>query len=145
MKERIQDILKSFFVSTALINVAMFVCGSLFKPDQRFGYEAFLYPLIYGFLATIPNFVMYSKKELTVKQAVIRDIVNVILIIAIIELFMFGGKKMTGELTVIALAVAVSIAIVYVGVVYIMYRLDLKDAQNLTDKIKSFQNSIGDV
>ncbi len=145
MKDRIQDILKSFFVSTVLINVAMFACGSIFRPDQRFGYEAFLYPLIYGFLATIPAFFMYSKKELTVKQTIIREMIHLILVVAIIELFMFGGKKMTSELVIIAISVAVSIAIVYIGVEFIMYRLDLKNARNLTDKLKSFQESIKDV
>ena len=139
MKDRIQDILKSFFVSTALINVAMYVCGSLFRPDQRFGYEVFLYPLIYGFLATIPNFIMYSKKELTVKQAVIREMINILLIVAIIELFMFGGKDMSNELCVQAISVAVSIVVVYMGVVFIMYILDLKTARRLTDQLRVFQ------
>ena len=139
MKDRIQDILKSFFVSTALINVAMYVCGSLIRPDQRFGYEVFLYPLIYGFLATIPNFIMYSKKELTVKQAVIREMVNILLIVAIIELFMFGGKDMSNELCVQAISVAVSIVVVYMGVVFIMYILDLKTARRLTDQLRVFQ------
>ena len=139
MKDRIQDILKSFFVSTALINVAMYVCGSLIRPDQRFGYEVFLYPLIYGFLATIPNFIMYSKKELTGKQAVIREMVNILLIVAIIELFMFGGKDMSNELCVQAISVAVSIVVVYMGVVFIMYILDLKTARRLTDQLRVFQ------
>ena len=139
MKDRIQDILKSFFVSTALINVAMYVCGSLFRPDQRFGYEVFLYPLIYGFLATIPNFIMYSKKEMTVKQTVIREMINILLIVAIIELFMFGGKDMSNELCVQAISVAVSIVVVYMGVVFIMYILDLKTARRLTDQLRVFQ------
>lgn len=139
MKDRIQDILKSFFVSTALINVAMYVCGSLFRPDQRFGYEVFLYPLIYGFLATVPNFIMYSKKELSVKQTVIREMINILLIVAIIELFMFGGKDMSNELCVQAISVAVSIVVVYMGVVFIMYILDLKTARRLTDQLKVFQ------
>lgn len=139
MKDRIQDILKSFFVSTALINVAMYVCGSLFRPDQRFGYEVFLYPLIYGFLATVPNFIMYSKKEMTVKQTVIREMINILLIVAIIELFMFGGKDMSNELCVQAISVAVSIVVVYMGVVFIMYMLDLKTARRLTDQLRVFQ------
>ena len=139
MKDRIQDILKSFFVSTALINVAMYVCGSLFRPDQRFGYEVFLYPLIYGFLATVPNFIMYSKKELSVKQTVIREMINILLIVAIIELFMFGGKDMSNELCVQAISVAVSIVVVYMGVVFIMYILDLKTARRLTDQLRVFQ------
>lgn len=139
MKDRIQDILKSFFVSTALINVAMYVCGSLFRPDQRFGYEVFLYPLIYGFLATVPNFIMYSKKELSVKQTVIREMINILLIVAIIELFMFGGKDMSNELCVQAISVAVSIVVVYMGVVFIMYMLDLKTARRLTDQLRVFQ------
>ena len=54
MKERIIETAKYFFISTVLINVAMYVTGSLFAPDQKFGYEVLIYPLIYGFLACIP-------------------------------------------------------------------------------------------
>ena len=47
MKEHVKEILNSFFISVTLINIAMFILGILFRPEQRFGYEAYLYPLIY--------------------------------------------------------------------------------------------------
>ncbi len=56
-----------------LINIAMFILGSIFRPDQRFGYEVLIAPLIYGVLSLIPYIIMYSKKELTIKQLYIRQ------------------------------------------------------------------------
>ena len=140
MKERLQDVITSFFVSTALINAAMFVCGSLFRPEQSFGYEALLYPLLYGFMASIPGFLLYTRKELSVKQMIVREIVQVILIVAIIEVFMFAGQEMTRELVIAASAVAVSIVVVYAAVVLIMYWLDLRTARTMTDQLKRFQS-----
>ena len=139
MKDRIQDILKSFFVSTVLINVAMFVCGSIFRPDQRFGYEAFLYPLIYGFLATIPAFFMYSKKELTLKQTLIREFIQMCLIIVLIITFMFGRFKNIQDLVPQIIGVSVSIVIIYVLVHFFGWLMDLKTAKVMTEDLKRFQ------
>ena len=142
MKERFQDVIKSFFVSTVLINVAMFVCGMAFKPQQMFGYEVMLYPLLYGFLASIPNFFLYAKKERSVKQTIRHEILQIILIILIIELFMFAGKPMTEELVCVAAGVAVSIAVVFIAVKGILYCLDLKTARRMTEQLKQFQERV---
>ena len=66
MKERIREIADSYFISVTLINAAVFVTGMMFRPDEKFGYEAFLSPLIYGALTVIPTMIMYSGKELPI-------------------------------------------------------------------------------
>ena len=64
MKDKIKDMLISFFISVTLINAAMLVLGSLLKPSQQFGYEVFAYPLIYGVIGMIPAVIIRSGKEL---------------------------------------------------------------------------------
>ena len=62
LKEFIKSTLASYFIIVTLVNVATLVLGSIFRPEQRFGYEAFLAPLLYGALGLIPVFIMYSHK-----------------------------------------------------------------------------------
>ncbi len=139
MKERIKDILNSFFITVTLINVAMLVLGKILEPDQVFGYEAFMYPLIYGLIGTIPSIVIRDKKELSVKQELIRKVMNMLLIIVLMLAFMFGGREITSELIAAAVGVAISIVIIFVLVNLIIWWLDLKTAKDMTEDLLKYQ------
>lgn len=139
MKERIRDILNSFFITVTLINLAMLILGKLLEPDQVFGYEAFMYPLIYGLIGTIPSIVIRDKKELSVKQELIRKVMNMLLIIVLMLAFMFGGREITSELIAAAVGVAISIVIIFVLVNLIIWWLDLKTAKDMTEDLIKYQ------
>lgn len=139
MKERIRDILNSFFITVTLINLAMLILGKLLEPEQVFGYEAFMYPLIYGLIGTIPSIVIRDKKELSVKQELIRKVMNMLLIIVLMLAFMFGGREITSELVAAAEGVAISIVIIFVLVNLIIWWLDLKTAKDMTEDLLKYQ------
>lgn len=136
MKDRIKDVLRSFFISTTLINIAIFILGSVFYPDQELGNEALLFPVIYGALAAIPSFLMYTKRELTVKQTIIREIIQAVLIAVIIDMFIFVGRPADASTLLMALGVALSVLVIYAAVLVISYFLDLKTAENLTEQLR---------
>lgn len=139
MKERIRDILNSFFITVTLINLAMLILGKLLEPEQVFGYEAFMYPLIYGLIGTIPSIVIRDKKELSVKQELIRKVMNMLLIIVLMLAFMFGGREITSELIAAAAGVSISIVIIFVLVNLIIWWLDLKTAKDMTEDLLKYQ------
>lgn len=139
MKERIRDILNSFFITVTLINLAMLILGKLLEPEQVFGYEAFMYPLIYGLIGTIPSIVIRDKKELSVKQELIRKVMNMLLIIVLMLAFMFGGREITSELIAAAVGVTISIVIIFVLVNLIIWWLDLKTAKDMTEDLLKYQ------
>ncbi|WP_027218557.1 DUF3021 family protein [Butyrivibrio fibrisolvens] len=139
MKERIRDILNSFFITVTLINLAMLILGKLLEPEQVFGYEAFMYPLIYGLIGTIPSIVIRDKKELSVKQELIRKMMNMLLIIVLMLAFMFGGREITSELIAAAEGVAISIVIIFVMVNLIIWWFDLKTAKDMTEDLLKYQ------
>ncbi len=124
-----------------LVNIAIFVCGIVLAPDEKLGYTAFIVPVIDGLLGVIPGLVMYSKRELTVKQMIVRDIIQLLSIELIIILFSFGFSGFTNVDVPKFLAIVLSVAFVYVGVVVIMYLLDFKTAKKMTDDLKAFQES----
>ena len=90
MKEHIKDNLINFFIIVTMINIVIFICGSFMAPDQNITYAAFLVPIIDGILGVIPGLVMYSKRELTVKQMIVREIIQFVMVEIIILLFSFG-------------------------------------------------------
>ena len=141
MREHIKNNLMSFFIIVTLVNIAIFICGIVLAPDEKLGYTAFIVPVIDGLLGVIPGLVMYSKRELTVRQMIVRDIIQLLSIELIILVFKFGFSGFSNVDVPKFLAIVLSVAFVYVGVVVIMYLLDFRTAKKMTDDLKAFQKS----
>ena len=131
MKERIREAAGSFFISATLINIVMYFMGMILRPGQRFGYEAFIYPVVYGAISCIPNILVASDKEMTMKQLMIRKIIKLFMIIAILLIFMFSGSKPDKEMAELACIVSCSIIVVYVMVHVIEWLLDSRTASQM--------------
>lgn len=142
MKDTIREIAISFFISVALINIAMLVLGLLLRPTQQFGYEVFMYPLIYGLIGVIPVVVFRTKKELSVKQVMIRKIMQLLLLIVLMLGFMFGGKPMNYETITAAIGVTCSVVVIYILVCAIEWMIDVRTAKSMTEDLLNFQNRV---
>ena len=142
MKDTIREIAISFFISVALINIAMLVLGLLLRPTQQFGYEVFMYPLIYGLIGVIPVVVFRTKKELSVKQVMIRKIMQLLLLIVLMLGFMFGGKPMDFENITAAIGVTCSVVVIYILVCVIEWMIDVRTAKSMTEDLLNFQNRV---
>ena len=139
MKDYLRAQLGNFFISVTLINVAMLVLGMILEPDQKFGYEVFAYPLIYGLIGIIPGLIMFSKRELTFKQTIIREIIQMLMVVAFIIAFMFGRYAVTSEAVPKIIGVALSVMIIYVLVTFFGWLIDLKTASRMNEDLKRFQ------
>ena len=139
MKDQVKEIAGSYFISVTLINIAIFATGMLFRPEQTFGYEAFIWPLLFGLLTVIPTIIMYSKKELTVRQLLFRKAIQLLLDIVIVITAIFGGKEMNASTAAAAAGVSVSIIIVFVAVHVLEWLLARRTAKELTEELAAFQ------
>ena len=139
MKERLVDTLRSFFIIVTLINVAMLVLGGLLMPDQKFGYEAFAYPLIYGAVTSIPGLILESSKELSIAKTIFREILQLLLIIVALLVIMFGGRPFDQDTFLSAVSVTVSVIIVFILVSLIRWVLDSKAAEKMTTDLEAYQ------
>ena len=141
MREHIKNNIMSFFIIVTLVNIAIFVSGMILAPDEKLSYAAFIVPVVDGILGVIPGLIMYSKRELTVKQIIVRDIIQLISVELIMLVFSFGFSGFDNVDVPRLIAVTGSVALVYVGVVAIMYALDFRKAKKMTDDLKAFQKS----
>ncbi|MBQ9209884.1 MAG: hypothetical protein IJ149_09960 [Oscillospiraceae bacterium] len=142
MKEHLKEIAGSYFISVTLINIAICVTGLIFRPEQTFGYDAFLSPLIFGFLTVIPTLIMYSSKELTVRQLILRKAIQLLLDIVIVTAVIFAGSEMNRETVTAAIGVSVSIVVVFTAVHLIEWLLERRTAKLLTEELTEFQRRI---
>ena len=122
-----------------LINVAMLFLGKILRPEQQFGYEVFVYPLVYGLIGMIPALIVRDGKELTVKQTIIKEVIQMVLTVVLLVAFIFGGNPVDSEMIRMALLVALSVVLVYAGVFVIRWLLDKRTADKLNEDLVRFK------
>lgn len=144
-KEHLKSVLLSYFVIVTLVDFAIFVLGIIFRPEEQFGYEAFLSPLIYGAIALVPMLLMYSKRELTVKQQIVREIFKLIAIEAALLVFGFGIDNFSIDNIVIIISFAAAVMVIFFMVHFIEWVLDVRVAKQLNSNLKEFQKKFSDI
>ena len=138
-KELIRDMIYTYFMLVTMILGVMMVLGSYFMPDVRFGYEAFGTPLRYAALGTLPNLVMYAKKELPVKQFLIRKIIQLILVEVIVISVAIPDEMIETGNTEIVIFLAASIFGVYLLTHLIDWFQNRTIARQMTEELMIFQ------
>lgn len=140
-KKMAKEMLQYYFMIVTLVNVAIYVLGMIFRPDTVFGYEAFLAPLCYGLLGILPFLIMYSRRELTVKEVVVRKILQLVLL-EIVLLVVGLGPEQWGDIRLV-LSFMGSVLVIYVLVHLFSWLIEWREARDLTDSLKRFQESKG--
>ncbi|MCQ2538440.1 MAG: hypothetical protein MJ124_08570 [Lachnospiraceae bacterium] len=140
-KEFFREVTRDFFVIVTFCNLAVFVLGSIFKPEARFGYEAFLSPLIYGVLGVLPGVLMYSNHELKIREVIVRKAIQLVFLEAIMYLVVFGIDGMKKEDPRVLVGLGVSVLIIYVLVPIIDWIIDSREAKQLTEDLLEFQKN----
>jgi hypothetical protein len=137
----VKKILMSYFVSVTFICVVMALVGTTFDSGTRFGYEAFLSPLIFGAVASLPLLVKYSKNELSVKQTALRSVIHFILLEVVILLVLYFEGIITSMS--MAISLVISIFIIDLTVNLVLWINDKRTAKEFNDALKRMQNHYG--
>lgn len=129
-----------FFVVTACITMLSGFLGMFFFPKEQLGYEAFLTPPLFGFLSALSGLVTKSRKELTIKQMLFREFLQLLLI----ETMVFGANYIVGVIfePKVSITLACSIAIIFVLVYVVMWLNDQQSAMLFNEKLKEFQKDV---
>ncbi len=137
IKEFLERQLSNMLMIQAGVGLAMGVLGSIYEPEARFGCKAFFAPLIYAFFCTLPGIVGYSAKELTMKQMLIRELINFLLV----ELTMLSLLYVQGALKSVdrALALAVAVLAVYLVTLLAGWLRDGRVAQDMNEQLKKIK------
>ena len=141
-REFVKSLAAAYFVIVTLIVFGMYVLGTISHPDAALTYEAFLSPLIYGLLGVLPGFVLYSKKELTVRQFFFRKVLQLICIEAVIVIFSFGAKVLSLDDKPLIFSLMLTVLIVFVVSHVILYLIDMEQARKLNIDLEKFQKRI---
>lgn len=140
-KEFWADCIRTFFTVVALINVLMCLLGKILLPELRFGYEAFIVPVIYGLVGTLPNLVMYSRRELKIGELMVRKVLQLILIeVLVFFVAFYNTTEETKSVEMMASTVA-GVFIVYVLATLVGMLENFLSAKQMTEDLKQFQKN----
>ena len=138
-KELFDKMFRTYFVLVTLINVAIFVSGSITQPDSRFGYSVFIMPLLYALAGILPQLVMYSRHELSIKEILLRKLIQLLLIELLVNGIILSENALRPEYTTIIKTISICIVLVFILANVISWIMDYTSAQKLTRELAEFQ------
>lgn len=141
-KEILYRSLMSYFVLVTCITAGIMILGSVFDPDARFGYNALASPFIFATLGVIPNLIMYSSKELSNKQMLLRKIIQFAIIEAEVSGVCILSPAIHTEKTEVLTGVIVSVFVIFILANFISIMNDYFSAKKLTKELMQFQKNM---
>ena len=140
-KELINDMIYTYFMLVTMILGVMAVLGNRFMPDVKFGYEEFWTPLIYAAYGTLPNIIMYAKKELTMKQFLIRKAIQLVLIEVIILAVALPMEMFSKDNIEMTAALMISVFVIFILTHLIVWVQNCMVAKKMNEELILFQQN----
>ena len=102
-----------FFMLSTLITVAIYLLGSHFDGEARFGYDGFLSPLLYAGCCVLPSLVTWSKRELKPRELILRELIQFLLTEAVVLFLAFRSRTIDTSRPAVVLGIAGSVLVIY--------------------------------
>ena len=142
LKEILYRSLMIYFILVTCITAGIAILGSAFDPDAKFGYSAFVSPFIFAALGVIPNLLMYSSKELSDRQIILRKIIQFVVIEAEVTGVCIMSPIIPTEKAEVITGVMISVLVIFILVHFISIMNNYFSAKQLTKELMEFQESL---
>jgi hypothetical protein len=137
-KSFIKECAMRFFIIATCVGLANAMLGPTLLPGKTLDFTDFYSAPFTALLATLPSIILYSRKELTLKQTVLRKTLHLLALEGLLTVaaWMSQSIRTPGEILVFMGIVLV----VYVVVTLISLWLQNKDAKQINAGLKALQN-----
>ena len=134
LKSILKKCMMDFLMIQAGITFTIGVIGCIKTPSLGVTHYSFFMPFVYAFFCVIPSLVIYSAKELSIKQMLIRKAIQFLLI----EFIVISVSYIIGTLnnTFICIAIILAVIVVYIVVNVFEYLFCKSAADAMTKKIQ---------
>jgi predicted neutral ceramidase superfamily lipid hydrolase len=140
MIKRIKDMILDFFLIMAGILLCTAVFCTIFNDDIQYGIELLWQIVALAFFSTLPGLVFWSKKELSKKQILIRQVIHLCLLLTTLIFFAYDWEWLSPQSIIQPIIFIVMIALVYTMVNYFTYIRDKKTAKELNERLEKFKH-----
>jgi len=137
LSEFIQNIVKDFLIIFASIIIIITILRQIYYPNMSFDLQSIYILIAFSLLSALTGFILYSPSEISEKKMRIKMIIHFctleILLITLASILGFVNSAIS------VLILALQIAVIYIIVRLLSWKKDLKDAQEINEKLKSFK------
>lgn len=133
--------LQLFFILVTLILAATAVMGAFITPQQEIHYYHLFSPIVIAALCVLPTCVTYYRREPTVRQYILRESLQLVLIEAVVLLIL--SPPSDGSITPAAFYVILGavVLVIYVLATLMMWFQKSRQSKKLTEQLKQLQSS----
>ena len=132
-----------FFMLSTLITVAIYLLGSHFDWEARFGYDGFLSPLLYAGCCVVPSLVTWSKRELKPRELILRELIQFLLTEAVVLFLAFRNRTIDTSRPAVVLGIAGSVLVIYLLVFLFSWLVNSAQAKQVNQELQAFQRLHG--
>ena len=130
-----------FLLVTAGITMCTTVFCTVFYQNLSFGIELLWQVVALSLFCTLPGLVYVSKKELTKKQMLIRQIIHLGVLLILLLFFAYHWEWIDEGSIVQPIVFIIMFSLVYTMVSYITYKRDKKVANILNERLEKYKQS----
>lgn len=133
MREFLSKMFRVFLIAHLCISVNTAIVGQLLEPDAQLSYLSFLGPVAMSVLCILPSFITHPWHEASVREIILRRVVQVLLIEIIVlgSLYIIVPMRDIGA----AVTVGISVLIVYGAICLIDWAQGRMDADAMNRKL----------
>lgn len=139
-KEFIINRIQVFFFLVTMILLAQVVLGNIIEPDRTLYYKDFIGTFVMAGLCMLPTVVTYSKKELNLKQMIVRHIIQLVLIEGIMLTVAIIGIAPSPQKPLSVVLIVTATAIIYALAIFLMWYRQYLESKKLTELLKNIHN-----
>ena len=132
-----------FFMLSTLITVAIYLLGSHFDGEARFGYDGFLSPLLYAGCCVLPSLVTWSKRELKPRELILRELIQFLLTEAVVLFLAVRSRTIDTSRPAVVLGIAGSVLVIYLLVFLFSWLVNSAQAKQVNQELQAFQRLHG--
>ena len=139
-KEFVINRIQVFFFLVTMILLAQVVLGNIIEPDRTLYYKDFVGTFVMAGLCMLPTVVTYSKKELNLKQMIVRHIIQLVLIEGIMLTLAIIGIAPSPQKPLSVVLIVTATAIIYALAIFLMWYRQYLESKKLTEILKNIHN-----
>lgn len=130
--------LQIYCVLVTLIFAASTVVGIIVIPEESLKYSQLIGPFIISALCVLPTFITYFRKEPTLRQYIIRHIIQFILIEGIVLFFI--DPPADGNKVLFYIIIGAIVLVIYAVTKFIIWFQKYRQSKKLTEQLKTLQS-----
>lgn len=130
-------VMPMYFMLVTFLVIFIWGAGTILEPDRVVTYDVLLSPLIYGVVGALPSLMFYSKKELSIRQVIIKKILHFLLLTGFILGFSIWNHVIQSWIQ--AVAIFLGVCLINVSIQLIQWRKELHTARELSKALANLE------